>query len=222
MADEKITELAALGTTPDDADILPMVDDVAGTPTTKKVTVANLLAGAGGSTDVFDRFRDFINAFTYDGWGGNALAQGPYFNFSTDGSDGDEEYMEHSALYYNILESGKEVVIDFVAFYFLANTNQTIRFYFTADAGAPFSGTEDHFGFKIVNADINASCGDGSTENTADTTVNISTGFQMTHFRAVLDPGTNCKYYINNVLKNTLSSNLPDASNLRFWNISCC
>ena len=44
MTDFKITELAALGATPNDADILAIVDDVAGTPVTKKVTTANLLA----------------------------------------------------------------------------------------------------------------------------------------------------------------------------------
>ena len=43
MADKKITELAALDATPDNADILPIVDDVAGTPVTKKITVAKLL-----------------------------------------------------------------------------------------------------------------------------------------------------------------------------------
>ena len=44
MADARITELDALAATPDDADILAIVDDVVGTPMTKKITVANLLA----------------------------------------------------------------------------------------------------------------------------------------------------------------------------------
>ena len=47
MGDFKISELDALAATPDDADILAIVDDVVGTPITKKITVANLLAGAG-------------------------------------------------------------------------------------------------------------------------------------------------------------------------------
>ena len=42
MANKKITELTAL-TTPAGADILAIVDDVAGTATTKKVTVTNLM-----------------------------------------------------------------------------------------------------------------------------------------------------------------------------------
>lgn len=45
MANKKISDLTALGTTPDVADIIP-ITDVSGTPTTKSVTVANLMAAA--------------------------------------------------------------------------------------------------------------------------------------------------------------------------------
>lgn len=47
MADVKITGYNALAAAPDDADIIEIVDDVAGTPTSKKITIAylhNLLA----------------------------------------------------------------------------------------------------------------------------------------------------------------------------------
>lgn len=50
MSDQKITALTELAATPDDADILPIVDDVAGTPVTKKITVANLLSIARTKT----------------------------------------------------------------------------------------------------------------------------------------------------------------------------
>ena len=43
MANVKITGLPALGAAPADADVMEIVDDVAGTPTSKKVTVAELL-----------------------------------------------------------------------------------------------------------------------------------------------------------------------------------
>ena len=42
---KKISQLDALGTAPAGTDILP-ITDVSGTPTTKKVTVANLMAAA--------------------------------------------------------------------------------------------------------------------------------------------------------------------------------
>ena len=47
MADVKITDYNALAAAPNDADIIEIVDDVAGTPTSKKITIAylhNLLA----------------------------------------------------------------------------------------------------------------------------------------------------------------------------------
>jgi hypothetical protein len=48
MANKKITELTDLPS-PAGADILAIVDDVSGTPTTKKVTVTNLLSGTATS-----------------------------------------------------------------------------------------------------------------------------------------------------------------------------
>jgi len=54
MANVKITELPEL-TAPAAADLLEIVDDVAGTPTSKKVTVGNLKAGlaaSGSNSDI--------------------------------------------------------------------------------------------------------------------------------------------------------------------------
>ena len=48
MANKKITELTEL-TTPAGADILAIVDDIAGTATTKKVSVTNLMGQASAS-----------------------------------------------------------------------------------------------------------------------------------------------------------------------------
>lgn len=45
MSNKKISELTALGATPAASDVLPLTD-VSGTPTTKKVTVTNLMAAA--------------------------------------------------------------------------------------------------------------------------------------------------------------------------------
>ena len=48
MSDKKITQLTEL-TSVDNADLLVIVDDVAGTPTTKKITVANVLSAVPAS-----------------------------------------------------------------------------------------------------------------------------------------------------------------------------
>ena len=71
---KKITGLVELDATPDDADILPIVDDVSGTPVTKKVTVANLKASSfpvsdttaivKGSADASKLLRIEVDGFT--------------------------------------------------------------------------------------------------------------------------------------------------------------
>jgi len=64
MANKKITALPALGATPATDDVLPIVD-VSGTVTTKKVTVANLVAAAPqGDLLASNNLSDVANAST--------------------------------------------------------------------------------------------------------------------------------------------------------------
>lgn len=64
MANKKITALPALGATPATDDVLPIVD-VSGTATTKKVTVANLVAAAPqGDLVASNNLSDVANAGT--------------------------------------------------------------------------------------------------------------------------------------------------------------
>jgi hypothetical protein len=89
MANKKITELTEL-TTPVGADIVAIVDDVAGTPTTKKVTVTNLMGQASAS-----------NLSSYD-FNGNAIS-----NF-------DASINDQTGTTYTLVagDSGKVVVLD--------------------------------------------------------------------------------------------------------------
>jgi hypothetical protein len=64
MANKKITELTE-ETSPVGADILPLVDDVSGTPTTKKVTVTNLMTLAPqGDLEAANNLSDLNDAAT--------------------------------------------------------------------------------------------------------------------------------------------------------------
>jgi len=64
MANKKITELTE-ETSPQGADLLPLVDDVSGTPTTKKVTVTNLMTLAPqGDLEAANNLSDLNDAAT--------------------------------------------------------------------------------------------------------------------------------------------------------------
>ena len=89
MANKKITELTDLPS-PAGADILAIVDDVAGTATTKKVTVTNLMGQASAS-----------NLSSYD-FGGNAIS-----NF--DASINDQTVTTYTVA---ASDNGKVVVLD--------------------------------------------------------------------------------------------------------------
>ena len=88
MANKKITELTEL-TTPTGADILAIVDDVAGTATTKKVSVTNLMGQASAS-----------NLSSYD-FNGNAIS-----NFDASINDKTDNYTLQAS------DNGKVVVMD--------------------------------------------------------------------------------------------------------------
>lgn len=71
MSNIKISALTALGTTPAGTDILP-ITDVSGTPTTKKVTVTNLMGAApvqsvNSSTGAVTIDAGNLNDFNFDG-----------------------------------------------------------------------------------------------------------------------------------------------------------
>ena len=89
MANKKITELTEL-TTPAGADIVAIVDDVAGTPTTKTVTVTTLMGQASAS-----------NLASYD-FDGNAISN---FNASINDQTGTTYTLVAG-------DNGKVVVLD--------------------------------------------------------------------------------------------------------------
>lgn len=89
--------------------------------------------------------------------------------------------------------------------YFNTNTNQTMYFAFGNTQSIP---TTKFIGFKVLNGDIYAVVSDGSTETLVDTTINISVTTAY-DFEVIYTAGVDAKFYINGVLKATISSDLP-------------
>lgn len=65
------------------------------------------------------------------------------------------------------------------------------------------------FGFNIKNGNIMAVCANNATETETDTGQNGIEGFNLQTMKAVYTIGTDIKYYINDVLVATHTTNLP-------------
>jgi len=70
------------------------------------------------------------------------------------------------------------------------------------------TSTANHFGFKAIDGTLYATTADGSTETTVDISAGVNLAAENTYV-ALLDSGTNCKFYVNGTLKATITTNLP-------------
>ena len=180
-------------------------------------------AFGGGELNIFDKYRDFIPWVSLDGFnpagseGYLIEARGSVLGIQAPGGSGNTAYLETKAPWYDLIESGKKLVVEFVIQNLYQIDNQTIWFHLTYAGTNPPTETEDHLGWKIDGADLYASNADGTTQSITDTGVNLSAGIQRTRLRIELNPGTNCKFYVDDVLKVTHTTNLPDASMHYLW-----
>jgi hypothetical protein len=168
--------------------------------------------------DIFDKFRDFEPWVSLDGWTvegdagyyaeayANCVAIGPT-NIS-----GSEVWLYSHSEWSLLLETGKVVTVEFVVD-FLSDSILQIIWLTIISPWTP-SGDPDkdnHFGWKIIGADLYTSNADGVTQTITDTGIDMATGEQRTRLKIVLNPGTDCKFYVNDVLKVTHTTNLPSA-----------
>ena len=226
MANLKITELNALGATPDSSDVFAVVDDPGGSPETKKVTYANLIAGVGGG-DMKIPHTYSLDTAAIDSGGGHL---GSYVDagsiaqvaggISIQTSAASEKFAwifsrqaNTATAEFNVFDSDPEIF----ATLHLSTTsgNFTCQFTFGCDIlafDASGAATAKHFGFCFDSGTLYASNADGATQTKTD----ISGSYDFTApnlLKAVMDSGTNIKFYINGSLEATHTTNLPSGAN---------
>lgn len=89
--------------------------------------------------------------------------------------------------------------------YFSANTDQLLYFAF---GNTQSIDATKYIGFKVDNGDVYAGVCDGNDETLSDTGVNISAGSSY-DFEIIFTPGVDAKFYINDTLVATITTNLP-------------
>lgn len=92
--------------------------------------------------------------------------------------------------------------------YFSANTSQLLYFAFGNTQNIDLTR---YIGFKIDNGDIYAGVCNGSDETLTDTGVNVSAGSSY-DFEIIFTPGVDAKFYINDTLVATITTNLPSGA----------
>lgn len=115
--------------------------------------------------------------------------------------------------------SGKEFTVQWV-FNGIDTISANHTIYFRVESGgsettSPPSSTVSHFGFTLSNGAIICSNANGTTQTTTTATSTFTSGQTTKLLRAVFTNGTNVKFYVNNTLEATHTTNLPTSTTWR-------
>lgn len=170
--------------------------------------------------DVFDKFRECISWSSLEAYqtGGDAgfenRADGSSVRLNTGATIDYVTRIASRNFWQRLRDDGKLITIEFPIpeiQYNQADTYFWLRFAMSVSAETePPSETVDHFGWKMMGGDLYASNADGAAQKITDTGVDLPSGTQRTRLKVVFNPGTDCKFYVNDVLKATHTENLPD------------
>jgi len=169
---------------------------------------------------VFDSMIDYWNLYGTDGVGQTVMNDGLLSidggsAFMMTGSNIDDSVdIRAGEVYYKIAETGKALTVGFQLMGIDDITANTMWFGMLNGFSEPPGENADFVGFIIKNGSIYGKCGDGANKTETDTGIDLATGTQRTRLRFVFIPGTNCKFYVNDVLKATITTTLPDTEDM--------
>lgn len=177
----------------------------------------------------FDLFTDFvdlvhwnsIDGFTQGGTGGTVAINDGVLTVSSDSTINHTQFINSKDNYHNICETGKLLTVEWQLADLSHVDTYEIYLHFTNSTVFVPSLTTHHFGFTLLGSGTGffATVGDGTTESKVDITSFIPGGFlaaafQRTRLKAVCNRGTDVKFYVNDVLAATITTNLPNTASL--------
>ena len=193
-----------------------------------------LLKGAGAgvnpieidapSADFFDKFREFIPWVSLDGFtiGGDAgyvvNVGGSTLRLEPASAVDYDAFCYANTPWGAFLDSGKLIIFEFPIVFLRSVGLVTTWLRMSSGVADPPSETAHHYGWKIINADLYASNANGTTQSITDTTVDLTAPatYFRTRLKIVFNPGTDCKFYVNDILKVTHTTNLPTVADYGF------
>lgn len=189
------------------------------------------------TADFFASFLDIVHWSALDGFvvttGGGAVARVDdavlFINVTGGAGAATVTGIYGREAYNKLWETGKECVIEWQIAYIDGTDLGLVAWLVMTDVSTtPVVATDDHIGFKLVGTgagglngavDIYASSGDGAAQTLTNTGVSITFGeigqIIRRRFKTVFIPGTSCKFYIDDVLVATHTTNLPNVDSPR-------
>ncbi len=169
------------------------------------------------ATSHFGKYRLYMNWVSGDGFtetlaGGSIAYRASNVLISTSAAAETVYLRSTGTLGAAFVADGKPISCEFSFNNCSSVANQTVIMALTTSTTAPTEATAKHIGFKIANADLYSTSGDGAAGETADTGIDITTASVLKRFRMVFTPDTNCLFYVDDILKATHITNLPIAA----------
>ena len=172
---------------------------------------------------IFDKFLDFIHWQDPDAFDHGAEAIGDVaFNCPSielvAGFEADQKaYVKTNGMYEELIEEGKLLTIEFFIPYYGTTVNCNVWLLGLDTFSNPPADNDKAIGFIIRNGTIYGHCGTGAAYTETTTGVTLPQNTQHTRLRLVFNPGTDCKFYVNDVLKCTIDTNLPAAFSMKIY-----
>lgn len=168
--------------------------------------------------DPFAQFLDFIPWVSLDGCtvvvsepvNGGIVVYGNKLAIWTGEGVGDYSYLAFKKSWEGIYEAGKPVTWElFLPYIDEVPAQQNIWLRLAEVVTDPPVDLDGHIGWKVVNENIYASSGNNLAVKLTDTGVDYADGMYRTRLKIVFTPGSDAKFYINDNLVATHTTELP-------------
>jgi len=206
----------------DDEEIVAIETELGANPRGSYGSVAAYLA-ALSAKNIFSSFIDLINwqgpdAFSSAADGiGDAGFNCPELVLNSGYVLNDLTYAKTLAYYQNLVAAGKLLTIEFQITTLTTIGDFAAWLNAVNDNADPPADHDYCVGFIIRDSVVYGHCANGTAETETTTGITLSQGSQRTRLKLIFNPGTDCKFYVDDVLKLTITTNLPTAFSFRIY-----
>jgi hypothetical protein len=178
--------------------------------------------GGGGGFDPFTQWLDLLNWGILDWWqatgiGDFSISQVyPIIDMACNSGAGTEAWASSTINWWWLYEIAKALTIEIPIFYLDSVNPQTLWLPFLQNPLSINIPAEEHFGFMLDGSTLWASTRGPTGLLQTDTGYTMASGQQNTRLKVIFTPTSDCKFYVNGVLKVTHTTHLPTFTEFGF------